>query len=465
MGARSAVRPIVSVLQADRRRSWPPSVRPTSSSRAPRNALSSSSPGFRQHFSSGTAIARRARRTVAELEQSQKKWGLRDDAEILHVCRCADHDRHEPGDLHLGTGAGWWLRTILGAQVHVSDRCGNRHGTAPEPAPDPGAVDAMHHWNHVAIDSSGLDHTPVAAGDPRVFGEQLGPGRSARAMAIVHIAIFDAVNAIAKRYRSYTGNRRCGPRGLDGCGHRAGRTRHARRDVPVAEGALRRAARRRAREDSRQPRQDRGHPRRPARGARHPGAHARTTAPQHAEPQLGTGFITSDRPGKWRQDPISQLPVALGAHWGEVEPFVIPSAARFRVPPPPAMTSRAYTEAFNEVKRLGGDGVTTPNRDAPRIRRSPESSGPTTARRACARRRGSTTRSRVAIADQMGTDIVDLARLLALVNVAMSDAGVASWESKYLLSVLAPGHGHPRGRQGHGPDRSRRRQPADDRRP
>ena len=62
----------------------------------------------------------------------------------------------------------------------------------------------MHHWNHIAIDSAGLDHTPVPEGDPRIFGEQIGPGRSARAMAIVHIAMYDAVNAIARRYRSYT---------------------------------------------------------------------------------------------------------------------------------------------------------------------------------------------------------------------------------------------------------------------
>ena len=61
------------------------------------------------------------------------------------------------------------------------------------------------HWNEVAIDASGLDHTPVANGEARVFGEQLGPARASRAMAIMHIAIFDAVNAISGRYRSYTG--------------------------------------------------------------------------------------------------------------------------------------------------------------------------------------------------------------------------------------------------------------------
>jgi hypothetical protein len=54
------------------------------------------------------------------------------------------------------------------------------------------ATDALAHWNQIAIDASGLDHTPVATGDPRIFGEQVGPARASRAMAIVHIAIFDA---------------------------------------------------------------------------------------------------------------------------------------------------------------------------------------------------------------------------------------------------------------------------------
>ena len=68
----------------------------------------------------------------------------------------------------------------------------------------PGAIESLRFWNQVAIDASGLDHTPLVAGETRVFGEQLGPGRSSRAMAIVHIAIFDAVNAIAGRYNGYT---------------------------------------------------------------------------------------------------------------------------------------------------------------------------------------------------------------------------------------------------------------------
>ena len=62
---------------------------------------------------------------------------------------------------------------------------------------------AIRDWNQIAIDASGLDHTPSDAS--HVFGQQLGPGRSSRAMAIVHLAIFEVVNAVEGGYRSYTG--------------------------------------------------------------------------------------------------------------------------------------------------------------------------------------------------------------------------------------------------------------------
>src|SRR6185369_1415558 len=68
----------------------------------------------------------------------------------------------------------------------------------------PGAIETLRYWNQIAIDATGLDHTPPAAGETRGFGEQLGPGRASRAMAIVHIAMFDALDAITGRYESYT---------------------------------------------------------------------------------------------------------------------------------------------------------------------------------------------------------------------------------------------------------------------
>ena len=94
-----------------------------------------------------------------------------------------------------------------------SDLYGPRTSTTPLATTLPEVVrrsgstaDTFRYWNQIAIDASGLDHTPVVAGgESHVFGEQLGPGRSARAMAIVHIAMFDAVNSIVGGYRSYTG--------------------------------------------------------------------------------------------------------------------------------------------------------------------------------------------------------------------------------------------------------------------
>jgi hypothetical protein len=57
----------------------------------------------------------------------------------------------------------------------------------------------------------------------------------------------------------------------------------------------------------------------------------------------------------------------------------------------------------------------------------------------------------VTIADQRGSDAVKLARLLALVNVAMADAGIAIWESKYYYEYWRPVTGIREADAGTGP--------------
>ena len=71
------------------------------------------------------------------------------------------------------------------------------------------------------------------------------------------------------------------------------------------------------------------------------------------------------------------------------------------------------------------------------------------------------------IAHKMGTDTdaLELARLLALVNVAMADAGIAVVGIQILLPVLAAGDRHSRSRRAYRSDRARRRQPVHHRRP
>src|SRR5207244_7839324 len=100
--------------------------------------------------------------------------------------------------LTLAFGTNHGFNEVFGPLFHpasnISPPVGPRHG-----------LDSLHRWNVIAINATGLDHTPVAPGENRVFGEQLGPGDASRAMAIVHIAMFDALDAVAGGYKSYTG--------------------------------------------------------------------------------------------------------------------------------------------------------------------------------------------------------------------------------------------------------------------
>ncbi len=88
----------------------------------------------------------------------------------------------------------WGPRYRAQPQTDAPAKHAKQHPNAP--------VGWVRHWNEMAINASGLDHTPVALGESRIFGEQLGPARSSRAMAIVHIAIFDALNAIVGGWSS-----------------------------------------------------------------------------------------------------------------------------------------------------------------------------------------------------------------------------------------------------------------------
>ena len=201
------------------------------------------------------------------------------------------------------------------------------------------------HWNEVAINASGVDHTPVASGENRVFGEQIGPGRSARAIAIVQIAVFDALVAVNGGYTSYTGLRH-----VSGQVSTKAAVAYAAHDTLVALFPSQKSSFDAKLQDSM--RRLRDSPTAIFNGVRL-GKRAADAilelraadGSQHAEPVLGTDWNTNDYSGHWRQDPISRSTVALGAHWGEVRPFVMTSTSQFRVPPPPVMTSAEYTEA------------------------------------------------------------------------------------------------------------------------
>jgi hypothetical protein len=169
-----------------------------------------------------------------------------------------------------------------------------------------------------------------------------------------------------------------------------------------------------------------------------------------SEPRIDVDFFTGIEPGDWRQDPIGRAPIALGAYWGAVKPFVLDSSKQFRVVPPPALGSAEYASAFAEAKALGGDGIVTPTlrtREQTEIGifwaydGTPSLCAPPRLYNQIATQ----------VADQMRTDVVDLARLLALVNTAMADAGIAIWESKYHYEFWRPVTGIRESDQGTGP--------------
>jgi hypothetical protein len=156
-------------------------------------------------------------------------------------------------------------------------------------------------------------------------------------MAIVHVAIFEAVNAIVSGYQSYLDL----PLAPDDTSIDAAMAQAAH-DTLVAlfpsQGAdlddllaedLSQIADGRAKTNGMTLGQ---------RAAAVMLARRAVDGSQHAEPRVGVDFITSDEPGKWRQDPVSQLPLALGAYWSGVTPFVLKSSDQFRVPPPPLWT-------------------------------------------------------------------------------------------------------------------------------
>src|SRR5262249_39634933 len=62
-------------------------------------------------------------------------------------------------------------------------------------------------------------------------------------------------------------------------------------------------------------------------------------------------------PGQWQPDPLHPNQKPLGSLWGSVTTFCMNSPEDFHVPPPPDLTSQAYTDAFNAVKNYGGEGV------------------------------------------------------------------------------------------------------------
>lgn len=161
-----------------------------------------------------------------------------------------------------------------------------------------------------------------------------------------------------------------------------------------------------------------------------------------------SAYTPSPEVGRHRKDPLNPGQPFLGVRWGEVKPFVINNISTV-IPgiAPPAPNTAAYASAYNEVKAKGAEKNHTRTPDETTVGLFWAYDGP--------RNIGVPMRlyNQVvrAISEKVGATEAQNARLFAMVNAAMGDAGIQAWAEKYRFDFWRPVVGVREADQGWGP--------------
>ena len=142
-------------------------------------------------------------------------------------------------------------------------------------------------------------------------------------------------------------------------------------------------------------------------------------------------FTGGTAPGQWRPAADNPNNGAL-PQWPNVTPFAMTSGSQFRPGPPPALNSAEYATAFNEVKQLGratGSTRTAEQSDIAKVWKA----GANTVTPP-----GMWNQIAQQLASSQGLSISDNARLFAQLNVSTADAGIAAWDCKYAQPMWRP---------------------------
>ena len=154
-------------------------------------------------------------------------------------------------------------------------------------------------------------------------------------------------------------------------------------------------------------------------------------------------YVPNGQPGFHNVDPIHSGQGFYGPDAGDIDTFAIRDSEQFAPGHFGAqgvgsdstniaafLRTRDYETAYNEVKRLGGDGVTTPTQRTPTQTMigiywgydgRPGLGTPPRLYNQIAR----------TLANQKDNTEAENARMFALLNIAMADAGMTAWEAKY----------------------------------
>jgi PAP2 superfamily len=267
-------------------------------------------------------------------------------------------------------------------------------------------ADDVTKWNLVATNAA------FAAGQ--------GPPVQTRTYAIVHIAIHDALNAIERHYSPYALEMRAVPGASTTAAIAA-----AARDTLIALVPSQRESIDKAYSEALAEVPD-GNAR--ASGVAIGQAAAASILSRRSADGMNTtaawspGFL----PGQYRQTPPANAPPIV-PQWGTVTPFALRSASQYRTDPPPDLISERYAYESNEVKLIGGETSRLRDDEQSEIARHwYEASGQAWNRIA---------RS---VSAQHDLDPWENGRLFALVNIALADAYISNFESKYFYNFWRP---------------------------
>ncbi len=137
-------------------------------------------------------------------------------------------------------------------------------------------------------------------------------------------------------------------------------------------------------------------------------------------------------PGEWQATPscpiVNGTAVGVFFQWQNVKPFGIPSASEFLLNPPPALKSREYAKAYNEVMSVGSLNSTERPQDRADVVVFYAASSPTLIFNQAARQ----------VAQQQWRSLSENARALALINMAINDGAIASFFNKYHYNFWRP---------------------------
>ena len=150
---------------------------------------------------------------------------------------------------------------------------------------------------------------------------------------------------------------------------------------------------------------------------------ARSTDRANVTPPV---YLPGSQPGDYQLTPPNFAPADF-TQWPKVTPFALERADEFRPGPPPALTGATYTEVFNEVKSLGFIDSTTRTAEQTQIGKFWNGN--------IQDFWNEIAQTAVAAHD---LNLEDSARLFALLNISLADTTIAFFDAKYAYNFWRP---------------------------